>query len=122
MKTVQKEYDRLLGKIISNKYTEADRDHFGELQRIMITYDKYRRAGTDRAYENYRNLAGEQESENVRTRSHQGYHVPPWYTQEVPANQQLVSRQSLATGPRRAYQSYGKTDPGIPIEELLGMK
>jgi hypothetical protein len=93
-----------------------------ELMMIQNKYNKYRYIGDKEAYRNYRNLAGEQESENVRTRSHQGYHVPPWYTQEVPANQQLVSRQALATGPRRAYQSYSPNDPGIPIAELLGMK
>ena len=83
--------------------SDKEKTRFDYLRTVFNHYAKYRHAGDNKAYENYRALAGEVEANNVDTRlnltARERIDIPPEATEDVARSQQIVRDIPTLTTP-----------------------
>lgn len=83
--------------------TPEENARYDFLQHVVRTYNKYAKAGDNKAIENYMKLAGETEARNVETRlllnPMQRSRYSPKTTQDYPDLEQIVSDYPIYTTP-----------------------
>jgi len=96
-------YNWLLEKLPKTGLLDSEVKELENLHKAFVKLPDYYHAANVQAWENYRRLAGEVEANNVDTRlrmdARSRQMVPPWRTEEYPADQQFIQKHPVTTDP-----------------------